>query len=86
MDAEVLLLLWNMVTFGLMRYDKGQARKQGQRISERTLFLCAFLFGALGIWGGMYSCRHKTKHKTFLIFIPVFLLINLFVYYYFRWQ
>ncbi|WP_211367543.1 DUF1294 domain-containing protein [Sporomusa termitida] len=84
-EVELLLILWNTVTYGLMRYDKNQARKQGQRISERTLLLCAFWGGAGGIWCGMYSFRHKTKHKAFLIWLPVLFLMNLFGYYYFRW-
>ncbi|WP_414714975.1 DUF1294 domain-containing protein [Sporomusa sp.] len=85
-DIGLLVLLWNVLTFGLMMVDKNQARKHGQRISERTLFLCAFCFGAIGIWSGMYRFRHKTKHRSFVIGIPFLFILNLFAYYYFRWQ
>ncbi|WP_414714918.1 DUF1294 domain-containing protein [Sporomusa sp.] len=86
LDIESLLLFWNVITFGLMMIDKSQARKRGKRIRERTLFLCAFCFGAIGIWGGMYRFRHKTKHRNFVVGIPLLFILNLFAYYYFRWH
>ncbi|WP_371361030.1 DUF1294 domain-containing protein [Sporomusa malonica] len=70
------------MTLLLMLMDKNQAKQGGRRISERALFLCALLFGALGILAGMYTFRHKTKHVSFVIGVPCLLILNLLGYYY----
>ena len=67
------LAVLNAVSFFLMAYDKQCARKGKRRIPEKTLFLSAGLFGALGGTAGMWLCRHKTKHWYFRLFFPLFL-------------
>ena len=71
-----IYVLWNIVTFFLIMLDKKRARQQIWRIRERTIFLCALFFGATGVFIGMYMFRHKTRHWTFVIGIPVLLIIN----------
>lgn len=78
----IALVLWNLVTFVLMGIDKNNARHGKYRISERTLFISAYLFGGIGIWCGMYFFRHKTKHLSFIILIPIAALINIILEYY----
>ena len=75
----VILLGWNIVTFILMGTDKSKAVKAKRRIRERTLFIAAFLLGAIGIMAGMYLFRHKTKHRSFRIFVPVAIITNIIV-------
>ncbi len=70
------LLILNAVSFFLMAYDKQCARKGKRRVPEKTLFLAAGLFGALGGTAGMWLCRHKTKHWYFRVFFPVMLFIQ----------
>ena len=62
-----------------MGYDKNQAIKGKVRISEQTLFAVALIGGAAGVWSGMYAFRHKTKHTTFILGIPLLLLVNVYV-------
>lgn len=69
-------LVWNLVTFLLMGYDKHQAVSGGWRISEKNLFLCSFLFGGPGIALGMSVFRHKTKHLSFRILVPLSLVVD----------
>jgi uncharacterized membrane protein YsdA (DUF1294 family) len=57
--------------------DKRRARQQNWRIKERTLFLSALYFGAIGILIGMYTFRHKTRHWSFIIGMPCLLLFNI---------
>lgn len=64
-------VLWNVLTASLMLLDKRRARKGAWRIQERTIFLVAICFGAVGIWAGMYLFRHKIRHKAFLYGIPL---------------
>ena len=61
------LLALNLISFFLMGHDKQCARKNRRRVPEKTLFLSAILFGALGGTLGMYVFRHKTKHWYFWV-------------------
>ncbi len=67
----------NVLLCALMGIDKLLAKLQKRRIPERTLFLFAFLGGALGGTLGMYSFRHKTLHKSFAIGFPLLALVQL---------
>jgi len=69
-------LIINIVDFVLMGIDKSKARKQTWRIPESTLILVALIGGSLGAWIGMYTFRHKTRHKVFVIGIPLLLLVH----------
>ena len=66
----------NLISFFLMRYDKQCAKKGKRRVPERTLFLCAGMFGALGGTAAMWIFRHKTKHWYFRLFFPLMLVIQ----------
>lgn len=80
-DAWLLLviILWNITTFILMKTDKYKAIKGKRRISEKTLFISAFMFGGVGIFTGMYAFRHKTKHWSFKIIIPLAIILNFYL-------
>ncbi|MEO2205602.1 DUF1294 domain-containing protein [Paenibacillus pabuli] len=81
------LILWfifiNVVGYLVMSDDKKRAQRRRDRTPERTLFLLAFIGGALGIWIAMYRKRHKTKHPSFIIGIPLLLFLNAVIYGYF---
>lgn len=82
-----LIAVWfifiNAVGYVVMSDDKSRARARRDRIPEKTLFLLAAAGGALGIWLAMYRKRHKTKHASFRIGIPLLLVLNFFLYAYF---
>ncbi len=71
------LIILNVISFGLMAYDKQCARGGKRRIPEKTLFLSAALFGGLGGVVGMVLCRHKTRHWYFKVFFPVLLAVQI---------
>lgn len=71
------LLLINLAGFLSMGIDKRKAQKQKWRIPEKVLFLFAILGGSAGSLLGMYTFRHKTKHRQFVIGIPVILVLQL---------
>jgi len=77
----IYFVIINIITFCLYGIDKRKARKGKWRISEMTLLLSAFLGGSLGALSGMYIFHHKTKHWKFKLFVPLFLIINIFVLY-----
>ena len=74
--AAIILAVLNIVSFSLMAYDKRCAQTGKWRVPEKTLFLSAALFGALGGTLGMYVFRHKTKHWYFKLFFPLMLLVQ----------
>lgn len=71
------LLLVNAIAFLLMLVDKQKARKNLWRIPESTLLWAAALGGSIGSLAGMYTFRHKTRHKKFTVGIPVILALQI---------
>ena len=69
------MLLASLVTFILYAADKIAAKKGHWRIPEKTLLLSAAFGGAFGALLGMYLLRHKTKHRSFTILVPLFLIV-----------
>lgn len=70
------LIIWNIAVFLLYGYDKLAAKKKIYRISEKMLLFTALLFGGTGAFLGMEIFRHKTKHTSFKILVPLFCIIN----------
>lgn len=73
----ILLGVLNLISFGLMAWDKRCARRGAWRVPEKTLFLAAACFGGLGGVLGMYLCRHKTQHWYFKVFFPLLLIVQI---------
>lgn len=71
------LIVINLISFLLMGIDKRRAIKNKWRISEKTLFLTAFLFGSVGAIAGMYVFRHKTLHRSFRFGLPAILIAQI---------
>lgn len=70
------LLFVNLLAIILTVFDKSRAVHGKWRIRERTLLWCGFLGGALSMWITMLLIHHKTKHKKFMITLPVFALFH----------
>ena len=70
------LLAVNLAGFLLFGMDKSRARRHRWRIPEKTLFAVALLGGSLGSLAGMYGFRHKTRHRSFVLGIPVILVLQ----------
>ena len=78
-DLAVGLTAVNLLAFFLFGVDKYKARKKKWRISEAALWTVSILGGSLGAWLGMQIFRHKTKHKTFVIGIPVLFVCQILI-------
>ena len=57
--------------FALCGLDKWKAQHSRWRVPERVLFGISFLGGGLGFFLGMQLFRHKTRHLSFNILIPL---------------
>ena len=73
----VYLLIINALGFILMLTDKYKAKNNLWRIPEATLFSAALLGGSIGVLCGMYTVRHKTRHTSFTLGIPVIIAIQI---------
>lgn len=84
-----MMIYWfaiNLLALCLMYIDKQKARRKSYRISERTLWLVAFLGGALGATVGMKWFRHKTKHPQFKMGLPILAILEAGLIWFFFFQ
>ena len=71
------VIVSNLIGFLLMGIDKLKAKRRRYRIPERTLFLSAIFGGSIGVLIGMHLFRHKTLHRSFVLGIPLILILQL---------
>lgn len=67
----------SVIGFVLIGADKRRAEKGAWRIPEKVLFGVSFLLGGVGSLVGMFVFRHKTKHASFRILLPLSALWSL---------
>ena len=81
MDVITLLAAYfasvNFIGFALMGIDKHKAKKRAFRIPEATLFIVAVIGGSAGSLLGMCLFRHKTRHRSFVIGMPLILFLQI---------
>lgn len=70
------LFLMNIIAFVLYGVDKKRAKKGEYRISEKTLLLSGAVGGSIGAMVGMKVFHHKTRHKKFIIGIPLMFILQ----------
>ena len=73
----IYLGILNITDFAMMGIDKLKAKRHEFRIPEAALFLVAIAGGSIGSIIGMYTFRHKTKHLSFTIGMPVILAVQI---------
>ena len=67
----------NFISSVLTVSDKKRSIKGNYRISEKTLFIFAFLGGACGEYITMRKIHHKTLYKRFMIGLPLIIIVHL---------
>lgn len=83
----IYIIMSNFIGFLMMGIDKLKAKRRRYRIPERTLFMTAILGGSIGVLVGMYVFRHKTRHPSFVLGIPVILILQLLlIHFLFSWN
>ena len=73
---SLYLLCISLISAMLTVCDKRAAQKHKSRISEKTLLFLAVLGGGVIMYLTMMSIGHKTKHKRFMIGIPVIVIVE----------
>lgn len=77
-SVSVVLLIFlaylaviSIISFIIVPIDKKKAKDGAWRIPEATLFTLSALGGSAAMYISMQIFRHKTKHKSFMIGIPL---------------
>lgn len=81
------IYLWiiNLIGFIVMGIDKHKARHNNWRIREKTLIIISIIGGSLGMYLGMFTFKHKTRHLKFVIGIPIIILLQeILLFFYFN--
>ena len=78
MEAVAYFLIsLNILTFIVYGVDKWRAAHNRWRIPEATLLGLAIIGGSIGALLGMKVWHHKTKHKKFVLGLPLILIAQL---------
>lgn len=72
----IYLSLISLVAIIITVADKYAAKKGMWRIPEATLMLIGLLGGATAMFITMRTVRHKTKHKKFMIGLPLMIALH----------
>ena len=67
----IYLTVISIVAIVMTIADKAKAKRDAWRIPEATLMLVGLFGGALAMYVTMKTIRHKTKHKKFMIGLPL---------------
>lgn len=84
MNADIFfpIIVWiylgiiNITGFILPAVDKIKAQQGKWRISEKSLFTVSLLGGSVAMYISMRLFHHKTKHKRFMIGIPMIIALQ----------
>lgn len=72
--AVIYLAVISAVSVFVCAIDKYCAANNKWRIPEKTLFLLSIFGGALSLYITMRLIRHKTRHKRFMIGLPLIII------------
>lgn len=67
------------MAFVMMKVDKFQAQRRGQRIPEKNLWTVAIFGGGIGAYLGMMAFRHKTKHTNFRVGFLILAMLDILI-------
>ena len=86
--ASIWVAVMSAISVVVCVYDKIISKKNRVelRIPEKVLLILSALGGSLAIYITMQIIHHKTKHKKFMIGIPVIMIVQIILiilYFYF---
>ena len=75
--ALAYIIVINIIGWVLPIVDKKRAKNNKWRIRESTLFVISAMGGSAAMLASMKKFRHKTKHKRFMIGIPLIIVVQI---------
>jgi len=80
----IVIVTMSFVTFVIYGIDKHRAVKHRRRVSEKTLLVLAFLFGAAGAILATSVFSHKSNKLKFkvlnVLFLSAHVLLGVYIY------
>lgn len=77
----------SIISVFLVIYDKIASKKfKRKRIRESILLIFAFIGGAFFMYIFMKLIHHKTRHKKFMIGLPIFILLHVFLVFFIKFK
>ena len=80
---HILIIIYavviNIIAVVITVKDKEAVKRKKWRIPEKTLFTVATLSGCITMYITMHVIHHKTKHKRFMIGIPIIFICEVLV-------
>ncbi len=74
------IIIISLISIFLTVYDKIAAKRfPRNRVPEKILLGTAFLGGAAAEYITMQTIRHKTRHKKFMLSLPLFTVIHIII-------
>ena len=70
------LVAMNIIGMALTLVDKKASRRHRWRVQERLLFFVAIFGGSPLMYITMLSVHHKTRHKRFMIGLPIIIILQ----------
>lgn len=67
----------NIIAILINCIDKIKAKQGAWRIPEATLWFFGLIGGATGSYLTMKTIHHKTRHKSFMIFMPILMILQI---------
>lgn len=80
-EKLIYFIFINALAIILVLYDKFASKRSMYRIPEKTLFFVAIVGGALAMYISMQIIRHKTRHKSFMVGLPLIMIGQALVYF-----
>ena len=76
----IYFLIISVISGIVTMYDKKAAKNRPKhRVPERALFLLALCGGSFAEFLVMLKIRHKTKHKRFMMGLPLIMVVQVVV-------
>ena len=72
-------ILISVITAAITVVDKQNAKRGGRRVPEDFLLTLGLLGGALAEYITMKLIHHKTRHKKFMIGLPVEIIVQILI-------
>lgn len=72
----VYLIVINLVAYVTYGIDKKRSQHNRIRISEKTLLTFPLIGAFIGSYLAMKIFRHKTKHLSFKVLVPIFSMLS----------
>lgn len=80
-EKLIYFIFVNALAIVLVLYDKFASKRSMYRIPEKTLFLVAIGGGAICMYISMQLIRHKTRHKSFMVGLPLIIIGQALIYF-----